>query len=147
MPGDRTEKATPHHRQKAAEKGDRARSRDLMGAAAMLAGVFAIGGVAARWTRGGAAAYRGCLMLGQPSFWERTRPEEMALALRGAVLGGLAPVGLIFAAAVAAAMLGGVVQGGGWSMQFDALTPKLERVNPAENARNVFSLRGAVRLG
>ncbi|MGB6868856.1 MAG: EscU/YscU/HrcU family type III secretion system export apparatus switch protein, partial [Acidobacteriaceae bacterium] len=60
MPGDRTEQATAHHRQKAAEKGDRARSRDLMAAAAMLAGVFALGSAAEKWVGTWAAAYRAC---------------------------------------------------------------------------------------
>ena len=42
MPGDRTEQASPRARQKAAEHGDRARSRDLMAGAAMLAGLTAV---------------------------------------------------------------------------------------------------------
>ena len=47
----------------------------------------------------------------------------------------------------AGAVAAGVLQGGGWSLNFEALTPKPERLNPAENAKNVFSLRGVVRLG
>jgi flagellar biosynthesis protein FlhB len=49
MAGDRTEHATPRQRQKAAEHGDRARSRDLMSGAAMLAGVYVLGAVAEKW--------------------------------------------------------------------------------------------------
>ncbi len=70
MPGDRTEQATAHHRQQAAEKGDRARSRDLMAAAAMLGGVFAPGKRGGRngWARGlrpiGAAGAGGARLLG-----------------------------------------------------------------------------------
>jgi len=147
MPGDRTEKATPHHRQKAAEKGDRARSRDLTAAAAMLAGVFALGSVAEKWVDGWAAAYRACLELGEPGFWERATPQQAAVALRGVLLHGLSPLGMVFAAALAAGVLAGVAQGGGWGLQADALSPKLERLNPAENVKNIISLRGAVRLG
>ncbi|MGA7524134.1 MAG: EscU/YscU/HrcU family type III secretion system export apparatus switch protein [Acidobacteriaceae bacterium] len=147
MPDDRTEQATPHHLQKAAEKGDRARSRDLISAAAMLAGVFAIGGETGKWLRSWEGAYRACLALGQPAFWARVQPEEAVIALRGVVLSGLAPLGMIFAATMAAAVLAGVAQGGGWSLQFDALAPKIERLNPVENLKNVFSLRGAVRVG
>jgi flagellar biosynthetic protein FlhB len=147
MPGDRTEQATPHHRQKAAEKGDRARSRDLMAAAAMLGGVFAAGGVAGKWVRAWVAAYRMCLELGQPGFWEQSTPQQVALALRGVVLHGVSPLAMVFAASLAAAVLAGLAQGGGWSLQGDALSPKLERLNPAENVKNIVSLRGAVRLG
>lgn len=147
MPGDRTEQATAHHREKAAEKGDRARSRDLMAGAAMLAGVFAMGDEAGRWIRSWEGAYRACLVLGQPRFWERAQPAEVAIALRGVVLGGLSPLGTIFAVTVAAAVMAGVVQGGGWTLQADALAPKLDRLSPVQNAKNIFSLRGAVRLG
>jgi flagellar biosynthesis protein FlhB len=147
MPGDRTEQATPHHRQQAAEKGDRAQSRDLMAAAAMLGGIFALGSVAGKWIGAWAAAYRACLALGEPGFWERATPQEAALALRGVVLHGLSPLGMVFAASLAAALLAGVAQGGGWTLQADALSPKLKRLNPAENVKNIVSLRGAVRLG
>jgi flagellar biosynthetic protein FlhB len=91
--------------------------------------------------------YRACLMLGEPAFWERSTVQQDAIALRQVMLTALAPLGLIFAAALAAAVGAGVLQGGGWSLNFEALTPKAERLNPVENLKNVFSLRGAVRLG
>ena len=147
MPGDRTEQATPHHRQKAAEKGDRARSRDLMAASAMLAGVFALGSMAPGWVGGWTAAYRSCLALGEPGFWEGTTPQQAALALRGVLLHGLRPLATVFAASLTAAVLAGVAQGGGWALDAGALAPKPERLNPVENAKNILSLRGAVRLG
>jgi flagellar biosynthetic protein FlhB len=147
MPGDRTEKATPRQRQKAAERGDRARSRDLMSAAAMAAGVFALGGAAGKWVAAWGEAYRVFLRLGQPAGWEHTSAAEIALAMRQAVLAALEPLLMVFLAALAAALVAGVAQGGGWSLNFEALTPKLDRLSPVENAKNVFSLRGAVRLG
>jgi len=146
MPGDRTEKATPRQRQKAAERGDRARSRDLMNGAAMLAGTLALGSVARKWIADWSAAYRASLLLGQPGVWERAPVEQTAAALRGMLLAALAPVGVILAAAVAGALVAGLAQGGGWSLQFEALQPKPERINPAENVKNIFSLRGGVRL-
>jgi flagellar biosynthetic protein FlhB len=147
MPDDRTEKATPRQRQKAAERGDRARSRDLMSGAAMLAGTLALGGVAEKWIAGWSAAYRASLLLGQPAVWERATAQQTAVALRRVLLTALGPVGLILAVALAGALAAGLAQGGGWSFQFDTLAPKAERINPAENVKNVFSLRGAVRLG
>jgi flagellar biosynthesis protein FlhB len=147
MPGDRTEQATAHHRQKAADKGDRAHSRDLMAAAAMLGGIFALGSAAGKWVGLWAGAWRASLALGQPGLWEQATPQEMAIALRGVVMHGLSPLGMIFAASLAGAVLAGVAQGGGWSVNAEALQPKPERLSPAENAKNIFSLRGAVRLG
>ena len=147
MPGDRTEKATPRQRQKAAERGDRARSRDLMQGAAMLAGVFAMGGAAHRWLADWASSYRAFLELGQPQVWEHASAVETALALRRALTPALAPLVTIFAASVVAALIAGIAQGSGWSLNVEALRPKTDLLNPFENLKNVFSLRGAVRLG
>ena len=147
MPGDRTEAASPRQRQKAAERGDRARSRDLMAGAAMLGGVVTMGAVAPKWVAGWAGAYRALLALGQPALWERATAGETALVMRGILLRALEPVGIVFLASLAGAVAAGIVQGGGWTLNFEALSPKPERLNPVENAKNVFSLRGIVRLG
>jgi flagellar biosynthesis protein FlhB len=147
MPGDRTEKATPRQKQKAAERGDRARSRDLMAAAAMLAGVLVLGREASAWVADWAGAYRVFLSLGQPAVWANQTSAQTAIALRQAVVAACRPLMTVLLAALAAAVAAGFAQGGGWSMQFSALAPKPERLNPAENVKNVFSLRGLVRLG
>lgn len=147
MAGDRTEQATPRQRQKAAEKGDRAHSRDLMAAASMLAGVYVLGGVAPRWVAGWGDAYQALLAIGQPGFAGRKSAIETTLSIRGVFVRALEPVGLLFLAALAAAVGAGIAQGGGWSLNFEALALKPGRLNPAENAKNVFSLRSAVRLG
>jgi flagellar biosynthetic protein FlhB len=147
MPGDRTEQATPRQRQKANERGDRARSRDLMAGAGMLAGVYVLGAVAQRWLVDWGGAYRALLALGQPVLWERSSAAETALAMRGILLKAMEPVGIMFLASLAGAVAAGIAQGGGWTLNFEALSPKAERLNPAENVKNVFSLRAAVRLG
>jgi flagellar biosynthetic protein FlhB len=147
MPGDRTEQATPRQRQKATERGDRARSRDLMAGAGMLAGVYVLGSVAQKWVGQWAGAYRELLALGQPVVWERTSAAETAMAMRGILLKALEPIGIVFLASLAGALAAGIAQGGGWSFNFEALSVKPERINPVENAKNIFSLRGVVRLG
>jgi flagellar biosynthesis protein FlhB len=147
MPGDRTEKATPRQKQRAAERGDHARSRDLMAAAAMLAGVFALGHEAGSWAAKWANAYRAFLRLGQPAVWAGQTAAQTAIALRQTLLTACSPLVTILLAALAAAVAAGLAQGGGWSLQFEALAPKFERLNPAENVKNVVSLRGLVRLG
>jgi len=146
MPGDRTEKATPRQKQKAAERGDRARSRDLMAAAGMLAGVLALGHEAGNWVADWGNAYRVFLRLGQPAVWATMSAAQTAIALREALLAACRPLALVLVAALAGAVAAGLAQGGGWSLQFEALAPKPERLNPAENVKNVFSLRGLVRL-
>jgi len=118
-----------------------------MSGASMLAGVFALGGAARSWIAGWSSAYRVFLHLGEPVSWTHMPPAEIALALREALLSALQPLLLVFAAALLAAVGTGVAQGGGWSLNFEALAPKPERLNPVENLKNIISLRGAVRLG
>jgi len=100
MPGDRTEQASPRARQKAAEHGDRARSRDLMAGAAMLAGVYVLGALAQKWVIGWGGAYRALLELGQPALWERTSVAETAIVIRGILLKALEPMGIVFLASL-----------------------------------------------
>ncbi len=51
-------------------------------------------------------------------------------------------------AMVAVAALGaGIAQTGGVSVHAGAIAFKLERINPLANAKNLFSLRAAARLG
>jgi len=118
-----------------------------MNGAAMLAGTLALGAAAQKWIGVWSGEYRAFLQMGQPGFWERAAAQETALALRGAILQGLAPVGIVLAAALAGAVAAGLVQGGGWGLHFETLSPKPERINPVENAKNIFSLRGVVRMG
>ena len=70
MPGDRTEQASQHKRDKAREQGDILHSRELTSAAATLAGVMVLSAFGSRlilsW-RDGFAAF---LALGAPSRWE-----------------------------------------------------------------------------
>src|ERR1039458_8691278 len=138
MAGDRIEQATHRQRQKASEKGDRAHSRDLMAGAAMLAAVYVLGAVAPKWIAGWGGLYQTLLGMGQPAFWERTSAAETALAIRGIFMKALEPVGILFIASLAAAVGAGVAQGGGWAMNFEALAFRPERINPVENAKNVF---------
>ncbi len=147
MPGDRTEQASPRQRQKAAEKGDRTRSRDLMAAAAMLAGAYALGAMAPHWVADWSGVYRALLAVGDPAFQSRASATETAIAIRGIFVKALEPLGILFLVSTAAAVGAGIAQGGGWTLNFGALAFKPERVNPVENAKNVFSLRAAVRVG
>jgi flagellar biosynthetic protein FlhB len=147
MPGERTEQATPHRREKARQEGDILHSRELSAAAGTLAGVLALGSVGGRTLEAWRTDFAAFLALGAPGRWE---PETLAptlIAIHRLTLAILAPPAMVMAVVAAAAFGVGLLQTGGISFHAGALGFKLERVNPVANARNLFSLRAAARLG
>jgi flagellar biosynthetic protein FlhB len=146
MSGERTEKATPRRRQQAQEKGDRVRSRELVGASASVAGVLALGQLTAHWSGSWTAVYQTFLSLGMPQAWEQDRAAQTVLAIRHATAVLLAPLLLLFAFVTGAALLAGLAQGGGIHFNAEAPQPQWSRINPGANLKNLFSLRGLTRL-
>jgi flagellar biosynthetic protein FlhB len=147
VPGDRTEQATPHRREKARKEGDVLHSRELTSAAGMLAGVMALGIVGARTLESWRGAYAGFLALGAESRWEPAAigPTLAAMRRECAVLLG-APA-LIMAAVAMGALAAAMLQTGGLAVHGSAISLKLDRINPATNAKNLFSLRAVARIG
>ncbi|MFP5275804.1 MAG: flagellar biosynthesis protein FlhB [Acidobacteriota bacterium] len=147
MPGERTEQATPHRREKARREGDILHSRELTAAAGTLAGVMALGVLFGRaleaWRRG----FSGLLLLGMPGRWEPAALAPTLVAMRRELLMALAPVAVAMALVAVAALAAGVLQTGGVTVHGSALEFKLERINPAANLKNLFSLRAAARMG
>jgi flagellar biosynthetic protein FlhB len=139
-----TEQASPQRKQKAKESGDVVRSRELLSAAAMLAGVLMLGVIA-----------RGFLTV-----WSSVYVQSLHLAMSGSMGAGdawhdairtmlvpaLAPIATVLAAAFLAALSVGIAQGGGLSIHPNALELKLERLNPITNFGNMFSLRSLTRV-
>lgn len=146
MSGDRTERASPRKRQQAEEKGDRVHSRELVSAAAMLCGVLALGGLVERWTGQWAIAYQSFLSMGKARVWESGGPVEPVLVIRQVSMTLLTPLALTFAAVAAAALFVSVGQSRGVSFNAEALQWKWQRISPAENLKNLVSLRGMARL-
>jgi flagellar biosynthesis protein FlhB len=146
MSEERTEKATPHRKQQAREKGDRVRSKELAGAVGALAGVLALGELTERWVGTWAAAYQAFLGLGAPEAWAGERAPETILAMRHVMAILLSPLLLIFAFVAGGTLLAGLAQGGGLQVRGEALQPSWERINPVENLKNTFSLRGLTRM-
>jgi len=135
---DRTEKATPKHRQRAREKGQVARSPDLSGSLVVVAGVLALSVSGSRIVGASGSALR-------EVFAQIAHPAE---ATSAAGLNGLMHLALAtFVAAVApvaiacllAAVLIGVMQVGVRPTP-QALKPDLRRINPVSGARNLLSL-------
>jgi flagellar biosynthetic protein FlhB len=146
MPGERTEQATQHRRDKARREGDVLHSRELSSAAGTLAGVMVLGAAGSQllivW-RGSFAAF---LSLGAASRWEPSELQPTLFALRRLALETLGLPGLMMAAVAAASLGVGVLQTGGINFHPGSVSFKPDRINPVSNIKNLFSLRAAARL-
>jgi len=146
MPGERTEQATQHRREKARREGDVLHSRDLAAAAGTLAGVMVLGALGSHLLVVWREDFAAFLALGSAARWEPAEIQPTLHALRRLTLGILTPVGAMMAAVAAASLGAGLVQTGGVSFYAGAVGFKLERINPASNLKNLFSLRAAARM-
>jgi flagellar biosynthesis protein FlhB len=147
MPGDRTEQATPQRREKARKDGDLLHSRELCSAAGTLAGVLLLGFAAPRVSAAWAETLSAFLSYGATAAWEPSTADATMRTLLSLAMTVLGPVGLVSAGVAAAALAAGVVQTGGIQVHPQILAPKLDRINPFTNLKNLFSLRSAARLG
>jgi len=147
MPGERTEQATPHRREKARKEGDILHSRELTAAAGTLAGVLMLGLVSERAMEAWRSSFSGFLEAGSPRSWETEHLASTVASLRAFSASALAPVGIAMAAAVCAALVTGIVQTGGLSLHAGAVGFRLDRISPLTNLRNLLSLRALARLG
>jgi len=147
MPGERTEQATQHRREKARREGDILHSRELSAAAGTLAGVMALGVLGGRFIEAWRGAYAAFLDLGAPGHWETSELMPTLRAIRSLTWAVLAGPAAVMAAVAAAALGVGILQTGGIGFYAGAAGFKLDRVNPVSNVKNLFSLRAAARLG
>ena len=147
MPGERTEQASQHRREKARKEGDLLHSRELSAAAGMLAGVMALGIMGGRAIDAWRSSFSAFLELGEPAHWESAELQPTLYAARSLSIAILGPVGIVMAAVAAATLSIGILQTGGLSFYAEAVSLKLDRINPLSNIKNLFSLRAAARLG
>ncbi len=146
MPGERTEQATQHRREKARKEGDVLHSRELAAAAGTLAGVMVLGALGSHLLAAWREDFAAFLALGYPARWEPAEIEPTLYALRRLAFEILSPVGAMMAAVAAGALGAGILQTGGVNFYAGAVGFKLDRINPASNIKNLFSLRAAARL-
>ncbi len=137
MPNDdRTEKATPKHRQRAREKGQVARSQDLGGAVVVVAGLFAISLVGANVAAAGGAMFHQAF--GDIS---QSTHATSAAGLDDLLHSSIATVGVAIApiagACLAAGLIAGVAQVG-FRPTAQALKPDFKRINPASGLKNLL---------
>jgi len=136
----RTEQATPRRRQKAQEKGQVLRSRDLVSTLTLLTVVFLLAWHPAAWIGRWQGYFSRVLSASVTGDWSDHVPVFGWTALTVALW-----VGPIFAAAFAVAIAGTLSQGG---MVFasEALAPDWQRLNPANNVKQLFSFAGFGRV-
>jgi len=147
MPGGRTEQATQHRREKAQKEGDMLHSRELTTAAGTLAGVLVLGALGAHTLVVWRESFAAFLNLGNPARWEPAEIAPTLSALRRLTLSVLGVPAVMMAAVVAASLGTAILQTGGVNFYAGAVGFKPERINPAANVKNLFSLRAAARLG
>jgi flagellar biosynthetic protein FlhB len=146
VPGERSEQATQHRREKARKEGDLLHSRELSAAAGMMAGVMVLGAVGGRCMETWRSSFAGFLALGASSCWEPSMLAPTLAAVRRLTVAVLLPPAAVMAAVAAAALVAGIVQTGGVTVYAGSIGFRLDRVNPLSNAKNLFSLRAAARL-
>ncbi len=140
-----TEQASPQRKQKAKDRGDIVRSRELLSAAAMLAGVLVLGATARSFVASWGKVYVQSLhlaVLGQGGSAEGSWQEAIRMMLAPALF----PIAMVLTASFLAALAVGIAQGGGISLHPNALELKFERLNPVTNLGNLFSLRAVTRV-
>jgi flagellar biosynthesis protein FlhB len=147
MPGERTEQATPQRREKARRDGDVLRSRELSSASGMLAGVLCLGLMGQRVLDGFRSLFVAVMEEGSMNRLDGAALKQSTLAMRRPLIEASVPVGIMMAAIAGASILCGLIQGGGLQVSGKALGPNLNRLSPITNAKNVFSLRAAARVG
>jgi flagellar biosynthetic protein FlhB len=133
---ERTEKATPKHRQRAREKGQVARSPDLGGSTVLIAGLFAISLMGPRIVDAGAVTFR-------EIFGDIARPDRAlsAAGLNGLLHSALSTIALAVAPVAGACLLAGLFTGVaqvGFKPSTQALKPDFRRINPASGLRNLL---------
>jgi flagellar biosynthesis protein FlhB len=147
MPGERTEQATQHRREKARTEGDILHSRELTAAAGTLAGVMMLGVVAGPMMETWRSVFVRVLRLGASGAWEPQSIDPTLRAARRLMLSLLAGPAMVMAAVATGALGAGLAQSGGARFVAKAIGWKPERINPLSNLRNLVSLRAAARLG
>jgi flagellar biosynthetic protein FlhB len=146
MPGDRTEQATQHRREKARREGDILHSRELSAASGTLAAVLALGSLGPRALEAWRSAFAAFLPLGAPGRWERATIQPTLVALRGLAIQVVEPTAIVMAMMATAALCAGVLQTGGVTIHPGNVGFKPDRINPVSNLQNLFSLRAVARL-
>jgi flagellar biosynthetic protein FlhB len=141
--GDKTEQATPKKLEKAHNKGQFARSREVQTAFVLMAALTAL-------TFSGGEMWR--LMANtQVAMFSHLHDTPVTIsAMQGYAIRGALVLGGCVWPVLVATLLAGLLAGGiqtRFQTSPEALEPNWERLNPVEGFRRVFSMRSAVPTG
>jgi flagellar biosynthesis protein FlhB len=140
MADNRTEQATPRRRQKAQEQGQVLRSRDLVSAVTLVSAIFLLAWRPEMVVAGWRTYFARVLDSAVSSEWQDQTPVFLWTGL--AIARWVWPV---FAVTFCVAVMGTLAQGG-LVVSPEALSPKWERFNPAQNMKQMFSLATLSRV-
>jgi flagellar biosynthetic protein FlhB len=149
---DRTEKATPKHRERARKQGQLARSADVGGSLVLAAGLFALSLLGSQIASSIQAAFRRILAtIADPT------QATSAAGLKGLMDTVLATIALGAGPIAACCLAAGLLAGGaqvGFRPRLQAPTLDFKRINPLSGARNIFgpnvlfeALKAIVKIG
>lgn len=147
MADDKTEKATAQRKKRAREQGDIVKSRDLTGALGMAAGTLALGAVAQHFLWDWREAFERCLDMGTHLDLSLQSGAVVNSLMRASMVPSLIVLAFVMAASLILALAVGMAQTGGVRFYPEMLQAKGDRLNPATNAKNIFSLHSASRMG
>lgn len=139
---DRTEQATPQHRQESRRKGQVAKSADVTSGCILLAGLLVIRATAPSMARNLSSTMEH--FLGNLSTLPLTTAGTNTLFAEAALVFMRVMGPLLGAVAVAALAVNAAQVGLVWSMQ--PLAPDFNRINPASGLARMFSTRSLVEL-
>ena len=139
---EKTEEATPRRLEKAKEEGQIARSRELATTLILMGGALGL------WVLGGQLAKGfGDVMQHNLSFDRRAILDErvMFAQLGDSLFAVMQTLFILLAIMFLLGVLANILQGG-WLLSLKPLLPRLERLNPIEGLKRMFSLKALVEL-
>ncbi len=137
---ERTEPATPKRREETRRKGQVAKSQELVSIAVLAAGLVALNGLGPQMVARLGALCRA--LFSDPLAVQLTAQTIPGFAAQ--ILGQAGLVLLPFTVVVALVGVGANFAQTGFLLAPEAITPKLERLNPLTRLKGYFSTRGAV---
>jgi flagellar biosynthesis protein FlhB len=142
MAGEKTEKATPQRRQESRKKGQVAKSAEVPAALIMLGSFLLLNFIGADLLEGLLALYK--IHFNQYITWELT-PQTIRILLQEVTFKVFTIMLPVAAVAIVFGVLGNFVQVGSL-FTTEPLKMKLEKLNPIEGAKKIFSIRSLVEL-
>ncbi|MFO7569281.1 MAG: flagellar biosynthesis protein FlhB [Smithellaceae bacterium] len=139
---DRTEQATQKRRDEAREKGQVARSQEVVSVSVLVAGLTF-------FYFGGANLAGSVMALMTTGFRDAGRlellPETVNAIIAGYIFKGFAILFPLLLGVFVAAVLGNVLQFG-FMISTESITPKISKISPAKGFKRLFSLRSMVEF-